>query len=74
VTSQDTVCPHTSLLPSVELITNRKMRNLDIRQAALCLQDGFNLDVPKTVNELCSLPGLGPKMANVQAMVMCSQW
>jgi len=73
VTSRDTVCPHTSLLPSAELMTNRKTQNLDIRQAALCLQDRFNLDVPKTVDELCSLPGLEPKMADVRAMVMCGQ-
>ncbi|KZT11150.1 DNA glycosylase [Laetiporus sulphureus 93-53] len=34
-----------------------------IRQAAQCLRDDFNSDVPKTVDELCSLPGVGPKMA-----------
>jgi endonuclease-3 len=34
-----------------------------IRQAAQRLRDDFNSDVPKTVDELCSLPGVGPKMA-----------
>jgi endonuclease III len=34
-----------------------------IRQAARRLRDDFNSDVPKTVDELCSLPGVGPKMA-----------
>lgn len=27
------------------------------------LRDRFDSDVPKTVDELCSLPGVGPKMA-----------
>ncbi|KAI1791571.1 DNA glycosylase [Ganoderma leucocontextum] len=34
-----------------------------IRQASQKLQDDFGGDVPKTVDELCSLPGVGPKMA-----------
>ena len=34
-----------------------------IKQTAQKLQDDFNSDVPKTVDELCSLPGVGPKMA-----------
>ncbi|PCH38541.1 DNA glycosylase [Wolfiporia cocos MD-104 SS10] len=34
-----------------------------IKQAAQILRDKFNSDVPKTVDELCSLPGVGPKMA-----------
>ncbi|KAH9961049.1 DNA glycosylase [Russula dissimulans] len=34
-----------------------------IRQAAQRLQNDFDSDVPKTVDELCSLPGVGPKMA-----------
>ncbi|KAL5528872.1 hypothetical protein ACEPAG_4846 [Sanghuangporus baumii] len=34
-----------------------------IKQAAIRLRDDFNSDVPKTVDELCSLPGVGPKMA-----------
>ena len=34
-----------------------------IRQAAQKLKDEFGSDVPKTVDELCSLPGVGPKMA-----------
>ncbi|KAI0806723.1 DNA glycosylase [Fomes fomentarius] len=34
-----------------------------IRQAAERLRDEFDSDVPKTVDELCSLPGVGPKMA-----------
>ena len=27
------------------------------------MRDEFDSDVPKTVDELCSLPGVGPKMA-----------
>jgi endonuclease-3 len=34
-----------------------------IKQAAQQLRDDFASDVPKTVDELCSLPGVGPKMA-----------
>ncbi|KXN91920.1 hypothetical protein AN958_11305 [Leucoagaricus sp. SymC.cos] len=34
-----------------------------IRQAAQKLRHDFNSDLPKTVDELCSLPGVGPKMA-----------
>ncbi|KAI9445762.1 DNA glycosylase [Lactarius psammicola] len=34
-----------------------------IKQAAQRLRDEFDSDVPRTVDELCSLPGVGPKMA-----------
>lgn len=34
-----------------------------LRATATILRDKFNGDVPKTVDELCSLPGVGPKMA-----------
>jgi len=34
-----------------------------LKQATQRLRDEFNSDVPKTVDELCSLPGVGPKMA-----------
>ncbi|KAF9501714.1 DNA glycosylase [Pleurotus eryngii] len=34
-----------------------------LKQTARMLKDSFNSDVPKTVDELCSLPGVGPKMA-----------
>ncbi|KAL4075309.1 DNA glycosylase [Scleroderma yunnanense] len=34
-----------------------------LKQTAQRLRDDFNSDVPKTVEELCSLPGVGPKMA-----------
>ncbi|KAG1749554.1 DNA glycosylase [Suillus lakei] len=34
-----------------------------IKKAALRLRDDFDSDVPKTVDELCSLLGVGPKMA-----------
>ncbi|THH18368.1 hypothetical protein EW146_g2608 [Bondarzewia mesenterica] len=34
-----------------------------LKQTAQRLHDDFNSDVPKTVDELCSLPGVGPKMA-----------
>ncbi|KAF7428092.1 DNA N-glycosylase and apurinic/apyrimidinic (AP) lyase [Pleurotus ostreatus] len=34
-----------------------------LKQTAQMLKDNFDSDVPKTVDELCSLPGVGPKMA-----------
>jgi len=34
-----------------------------IKQAMVLLRDKFDSDVPKTVDELCSLPGVGPKMS-----------
>jgi endonuclease-3 len=34
-----------------------------LKQTAQRLRDEFASDVPKTVDELCSLPGVGPKMA-----------
>ncbi|CDO71906.1 hypothetical protein BN946_scf184940.g53 [Trametes cinnabarina] len=34
-----------------------------VKQAAQKLHDEFDGDIPKTVDELCSLPGVGPKMA-----------
>ncbi|KAJ8093384.1 alpha,alpha-trehalase nth1 [Marasmius tenuissimus] len=34
-----------------------------IKQTAIRLRDDFESEVPKTVDELCSLPGVGPKMA-----------
>ena len=34
-----------------------------LKQTAQRLRDDFDSDVPKTVDELCSLPGVGPKMA-----------
>ncbi|THH04467.1 hypothetical protein EW145_g5503 [Phellinidium pouzarii] len=34
-----------------------------IKRAAVRLRDDFNSDVPKTADELCSLAGVGPKMA-----------
>ena len=34
-----------------------------LKKAAQKLREDFDSDVPKTVDELCSLPGVGPKMA-----------
>lgn len=33
-----------------------------IQSAAQIIRDDFNGDIPKTIDELCSLPGVGPKM------------
>ncbi|KAJ3500466.1 hypothetical protein NLJ89_g9780 [Agrocybe chaxingu] len=34
-----------------------------LKQTAIKLRDEFDSDVPQTADELCSLPGVGPKMA-----------
>lgn len=34
-----------------------------IKQAAQKIQDEYEGEIPKTVEGLCSLPGVGPKMA-----------
>ncbi|WFD41620.1 orotidine-5'-phosphate decarboxylase [Malassezia psittaci] len=41
-----------------------------IRRVAILLRDRFNGDVPRTIDELCSLPGVGPKMAFLQMQSM----
>ncbi|KZT51767.1 DNA glycosylase [Calocera cornea HHB12733] len=40
-----------------------RRKTVYIRQSMEKLRDEFGGDVPKTVDELCSLPGVGPKMA-----------
>ena len=41
-----------------------------VRRVAEILRDRFDGDVPRTVDELCSLPGVGPKMAFLQMQSM----
>ena len=36
-----------------------------LKQAAVILRDKFNGDIPSTVKDLISLPGVGPKMAHL---------
>lgn len=38
-----------------------------IRSMALIVQSQFDGDVPKDIDELCSLPGVGPKMVRARA-------
>ena len=47
----------------ISLCTHDMDHNRYIKQAAQKLHDEFEDDVPKTADELCSLPGVGPKMA-----------
>eukprot|EP00118_Oscarella_pearsei_P005103 m.22865 g.22865 ORF g.22865 m.22865 type:complete len:273 (+) comp28413_c0_seq1:101-919(+) len=42
---------------------NRKAGYL--KKTCQVLKDKFNCDIPHTVDELCSLPGVGPKMAHL---------
>ena len=41
-----------------------------LRRAAEILRDRFGGDVPRTIDDLCSLPGVGPKMAFLQMQSM----
>ncbi|PPQ78354.1 hypothetical protein CVT25_011637 [Psilocybe cyanescens] len=50
---------------------NRKTTYL--KQAAIRLRDEFDSDVPSTVDELCSLPGVGPKMAFLALQIAWNQ-
>ncbi|KAK2579557.1 hypothetical protein KPH14_010856 [Odynerus spinipes] len=36
-----------------------------IKKTSVILLDKYNGDIPKTINELCNLPGVGPKMAHI---------
>ena len=42
-----------------------------LKQASSQLCEKFGGDIPKTVDNLCSLPGVGPKMAY---LAMSSGW
>lgn len=42
-----------------------------IKQTTQILKDQYNGDIPRTFKELCKLPGVGPKMANI---VMSVGW
>ncbi|XP_035721415.1 endonuclease III-like protein 1 [Vespa mandarinia] len=36
-----------------------------IKRTSVILMDKYNGDIPKTIKELCELPGVGPKMAHI---------
>lgn len=36
-----------------------------IKKATQVLRDQYDDDIPRTVEELCKLPGVGPKMAHL---------
>lgn len=55
--------PETTVSEAISKVGFWRRKTGYIKQAALRLKDDFDGDVPKTVNELCSLPGVGPKMA-----------
>ena len=60
--AQDAVRRPDPVVP-MSLCTHDMRPNRYIKQAAQKLHDEFDSDVPKTADELCSLPGVGPKMA-----------
>ncbi|KAH9483573.1 Endonuclease III-like protein [Psilocybe cubensis] len=45
-----------------------------LKQAAIRLRDDFDSDVPSSVDELCSLPGVGPKMAFLALQIAWNQY
>jgi len=45
-----------------------------LKQAAIRLRDDFKSDVPDTVDALCSLPGVGPKMAFLALQIAWNMW
>ncbi|KAB0793549.1 hypothetical protein PPYR_13169 [Photinus pyralis] len=42
-----------------------KTKTKNIKRAVEMIRDEFNSDIPKTVEGLCRLPGVGPKMAHL---------
>ena len=42
-----------------------------IKRSSQILKDKYGSDIPRTVSELCQLPGIGPKMAH---LIMKSAW
>ena len=69
------IVPHTTLSSSAEFRTTEKVESSYIRQPAQRLRGGSDSDVLKTVDELCSLPGVGSKMAFFLAymtLVVCT--
>ncbi|CAI5445496.1 unnamed protein product [Caenorhabditis angaria] len=48
-----------------------KRKTIYLKQASQILKDKYNGDIPDTFDGLCSLPGVGPKMAN---LVMQIAW
>ncbi|KAF9557740.1 DNA glycosylase [Agrocybe pediades] len=44
-----------------------------LKQAAIKLRDEFDSDVPDTADKLCSLPGVGPKMAFLALQIAWNQ-
>ncbi|ESP01460.1 hypothetical protein LOTGIDRAFT_95778, partial [Lottia gigantea] len=48
-----------------------KKKIVFIKKTSEILRDEYNCDIPNTVKDLCSLPGVGPKMAH---LVMNCAW
>ncbi|XP_069122838.1 endonuclease III-like protein 1 isoform X2 [Argopecten irradians] len=48
-----------------------KKKVIYIKKTTTILRDDYNSDIPKTVEDLCKLPGVGPKMAY---LTMKSAW
>jgi endonuclease III len=42
-----------------------------IKKTSMILKEKFNSDIPNTVDQLCKLPGVGPKMAYLAMAVAC---
>ncbi|KAI0261729.1 DNA glycosylase [Gloeopeniophorella convolvens] len=55
--------PEQAIADAINKVGFWRRKTQYLRQAAQKLRDEFGSDVPKTAEELCSLPGVGPKMA-----------
>ncbi|MCQ2976086.1 MAG: endonuclease III [Bacteroidales bacterium] len=57
-------------LPYIKSVSYPNSKAKDILASAKIIVDNFNGEIPKTVEELQTLPGVGPKTANVVASVL----
>ncbi|PPQ65822.1 hypothetical protein CVT24_012049 [Panaeolus cyanescens] len=55
--------PESQISEAIAKVGFWRRKTTYLKQTAIMLRDKFEGDVPKTVDELCALPGVGPKMA-----------
>ncbi|XP_053211554.1 endonuclease III-like protein 1 [Panonychus citri] len=54
--------PENKLAEQIKPVNFYKTKAKNLKKSALMLVEKFNGDIPKTIEELCELPGVGPKM------------
>ncbi|KAF9032974.1 DNA glycosylase [Panaeolus papilionaceus] len=55
--------PESAISDAIAKVGFWRRKTTYLKQSAIMLRDKFDGDIPKTVDELCALPGVGPKMA-----------